>query len=515
MKLILTYWSLLLTALCPLASQAGYKDLVDEFNAYTPPDYIVSQKYPPEKAQEATKSQPTSFEKELKRIKIMSADWQKALSTADGKRPLFFTPNAALLKKYYGAALDSTIAFNAIRGSFDLTTLETLAWVRNPAIKSAENKFSAAVESFSQVANLDEILHQYSAFTASIKTGVGPKKGQDPIKTKFPFPGMVSLKGRIVQQETQAAWQSLEMVRRDVITTIRKTYWDLVFNRKAQKIEADTLNLFEYLKAVATRRYEAGKTSFQDVVKIQVKTKVLQEDLITLKEKQRNIESKLIALLNISPARTIGYPATVGTEKKMPQIERLYPVAKSRRQEILIKQAQLKKMQNVLEMAEMMVLPSYTLNYSAFDSQAINNVGSSAKSPSFQTSLSASRGAGHPQNVWYGTNDAYVREIRQQVAAQKESLAETKAETVNQVRDRWFELDRARREKKLYQDTVVNLSKSALDVSTSGYESGNVSFADVINSYELWLSSSLSLEKKRSEFFIAWARLEQAIGAQF
>ena len=515
MKSILIYWTLLLTAFCPFESQAGYKDLLDEFNAYTPPDYIVDQIYPSEGTQEPTKSQPSSFEKELKRIKIMSADWRNALSTTDGKRPLFFRPNAALLKRFHGVALDSTIASDAIRGPFDLTTLETLAWIRNPAIRSAENKLSASVESFSQVANLDEILRQYSAFTASIKTGVGPMKGQDPVKTKFPFPGMVSLKGQIVQQKTEAAWHSLELVRRDVITTIRKTYWDLVFNRKAQKIEADTVNLFEDLEAAATRRYEAGKTSFQDVVKIQVKTKVLQEDLITLKEKQRSIESKLTALLNIPQTETIGYPATVFTEKKTPKIERLYSVAKSRRQEILIKQAQLKKMQNVIEMAETMASPPYTLNYSAFDSQTINSVGSSAERPSFQTSSSASRGAGLPQNVWYGTNDAYVREIRQQVAALKESLAETKAQTVNQVRDRWFELDRARREKKLYQDTVVRLSKSALDVSTSGYESGNVSFADVINSYELWLSSNLWLEKKRSEFFTAWARLEQAIGAQF
>jgi outer membrane protein TolC len=326
---------------------------------------------------------------------------------------------------------------------------------------------------------------------------------------------MVSLKGKIVQQESEAAWHFLESVRRDVITTVRQTYWDLVFNRKAQKITADTVNLFEKLLAVATRRYEAGETSFQDVVKVQVKTKVLQEDLITLKERQRSIESKLTALLNIPPTNPIGYPATGGREKKAPQVESLYPVAQSRRQEILIKQAQLKKMRYVLEMAETMVLPSYTLNYSAFDNQAINSVGSSAQSPSFETSSSASKGAGLPQNAWYGTNDAYVREIRLQVAALKESLAKTKAETNSQVRDRLFELDRAQREKKLYQGTVVSLSKSALDVSTSGYESGNVSFADVINSYELWLSSNLRLEKKRSEFFIAWARLEQAVGVQF
>ncbi|MGD8700849.1 MAG: TolC family protein [Desulfosarcina sp.] len=515
MRIILTCLMVLFAALCPPASDAGYKDLVDEFDAYTPPDYIVSQKSSAAAVSEPTPSQSPSDEHELKRIQIMSADWRKSISAADRKMPLFFTPKPTLLDKYQEAALDSTVAFNAIRGQLSLTTLETLAWLRNPDIKSAENRFAASVESFSQVANLDEILRQYSAFTASIKTGVGPMKGQDPVTSKFPFPGMVSLKGQIVQQETQGAWHSLEAVRRDVITTVRKTYWDLVFNRKAQQITADTVRLFEKLEAVAARRYEAGKTSFQDVVKIQVKTKVLKEESITLKERQRIIESKIIALLNIPPTTPIGYPSTVGTIKKVPLIETLYPMAQDHRHEILIKQAQLKKMQIVLEMAETMVLPSYTLNYSTFNNQAINTVGSSATTPSFKTSSSASRGAGLPQNVWFGTNDAYVREIRQLVAALKESLAATKAETINKVSDRWFALDRARREKKLYQDTVVSLSKSALDVSTSGYESGNVSFADVINSYELWLSSNLNLEKKRSEFFTSWAQLERVVGVQF
>ena len=515
MRIILTFLISLLTALCPPAPEAGYKDLVDEFDAYSPPDYIVRQKYPAAVASEPTPIQLPSDENELKRIQLMNANWRKSLSSADHTMPLFFTPKPAFLEKYREAALDSNVAFNAIRGQFSLTTLETLVWIRNPDIKTAENRFAASVESFSQVANLNEILRQYSAFTASIKTGVGPMKGQDPVTSKFPFPGMVSLKGQIVQQETEAAWHALESVRRDVITTVRKAYWDLVFNHKAQKITADTVNLFENLETVAARRYEAGKTSFQDVVKIRIKTNILKEDLVTLKERQRSIESKIIALLNVPPTTTIGYPSTVGTNKKAPPVDGLYPLAENRRQEILIKQAKLKKIQVVLEMAETMVLPSYTLNYSEFDNQAINTVGSSATKPSFKTSSSASRGAGLAQNVWFGTNDAYIREIRQLAAALKENLAATKAETINQVRDRWFDLDRARREKRLYQSTVVSLSKSALDVSTSGYESGDVSFADVINSYELWLSSNLTLEKKRSEFFTSWAQLEQVVGVQF
>jgi outer membrane protein TolC len=515
MKCFLIYLILVITVFRPQVSLAGYRALVDEFNAYTPPDYILSQDYLPEASQVSAQSQSSSFEKDIKHIKTISDHWRKTLSTNNGQMPLFFTPDAKLLKKYRGAALDQKIALNAIRGSFDLSTLEILAWIRNPTINSAQNNFAASIESFSQVENLDEILRQYASFIFSIKTGVGPMKGQDPVKTKFPFPGTVSLKGQIAQHETEAAWYALEAVRRDVITAARKIYYDLVFNRKAQGITADTVTLFEDLEAVATRRYEAGQTSFQDVVKIQIKRNILQEDMVTLKQKQHSIESRLGALLNIHAIEPIGHPAPFTMDKQTPRLDKLNPVAKSRRQEIMIQQAQLKKKQDVLEMAETMVLPSLTFNYSTFENQAINTVGSAAEEPSFPTSTSASSGAGLPRNVWYGTNDAYIREIRQRVYAQKEILENTVAETLNQVRERWFDLDRALREKTLYQDTVIRLSKSALNVSTSGYESGNVSFADVINSYDLWLSSNLTLEKKISEFYVAWARLEQAVGAQF
>ena len=53
---------LLLTVLCPQATKAGYKELMDEFNAYTPPDYIISRQYSSEGALEPEKSQSSSFE---------------------------------------------------------------------------------------------------------------------------------------------------------------------------------------------------------------------------------------------------------------------------------------------------------------------------------------------------------------------------------------------------------------------------------------------------------------------
>jgi outer membrane protein TolC len=59
---------------------------------------------------------------------------------------------------------------------------------------------------------------------------------------------------------------------------------------------------------------------------------------------------------------------------------------------------------------------------------------------------------------------------------------------------------------------VVNLSQSALDVTTRGYESGQVSFADVIASYTLWLEANLSLADYQRNLGVAYAELEQTLG---
>jgi outer membrane protein TolC len=113
---------------------------------------------------------------------------------------------------------------------------------------------------------------------------------------------------------------------------------------------------------------------------------------------------------------------------------------------------------------------------------------------------------------WYGIQDAYLRETRQKLNGLRQDLKQAEAATADKVRTSWFELDRAKREMLLFKNQVVNLSKSALDVTSRGYESGNVPFADVIASYTIWLDANLSLANRQSNLGVAWAKLEQAVG---
>jgi len=159
-----------------------------------------------------------------------------------------------------------------------------------------------------------------------------------------------------------------------------------------------------------------------------------------------------------------------------------------------------------------MILPPYSLNFSLYEDEAINQVGSVASKDPFSVKTEASSGAGLPKMPWYGIEDAYIRETRQKRYALNEELAKAEAATDYMIREAWSKLDLAHREMTLYKD-VVQLSKSALEVSTRGYVAGNVAFADVIGSYNTWLKANLTLERKRSDFGIAWANLEQAAGA--
>ena len=64
----------------------------------------------------------------------------------------------------------------------------------------------------------------------------------------------------------------------------------------------------------------------------------------------------------------------------------------------------------------------------------------------------------------------------------------------------------------LSKQRLLSLSQTSLDVSTKGYESGNVSFADVIASYKGWLDVSLASVRRNSDVGIARVELERRIG---
>ncbi len=492
------------------AAHADYKEMKSQLQSYRPPLYYDQQMKPVDRVEIPDRSD--AFLEEIKQIDARKSGWKKAMIPGSGDKE-FLTPDPVLLNRLKGVDTDPDKALEILKRPYSLEELEILTLLRNPGIKAEENLYIGILEAFSQVSALDEILRQYTAFTEGLMTGAGPMKGKEPIEKKFPFPGILSLKSRVVDSQAAAQKEVLEAARRDAVTRIRTAYWNLVYTIKAKKIISETLTLLKHLESVVNARYQSGRTSYQDAIKIRIKRQTLEEDLVTQIEKQHNFESQIAEILNLEPQARFSAPKTARVSYKIPALSKLYANAQKNRQEIKQFHARIKKIKNMIEMAETMILPPYTLGFSINEDEAIKTVGSFSKKPSFSLKTSASSNAGLPKMPWYGIEDAYLRETRQKLAALKSELKKEMAKTNTMVRNVWFKLDRAGRESRLYKKDVVKLSESALNVSTRSYESGNLSFADMIDSYTNWLNANLRLERNLSDLGIARAELEQAIGS--
>jgi outer membrane protein TolC len=493
------------------AAQSDYRDLRTAFEQYQPPAHLFRS------APETLPAPPAgadAFEAEKQHLVELKARWLKEIRNLSAPTA-FYQPDAQVLAALETAGTDTAAAQAAVSREFSQETPEVMALLRSPAIKAADNRVRAAVEKYGQVSAVDDILRRYTAFTEGGMTGVGAMRGHGGGQGQFPFPAVLALKGRIVTQDVLAAREQLEAARRDAVTAARTRHWRLWSLHQTVSITERTIGLLRELEQVSITRYEAGKTSFQDVIKVRLQRELLDERLVTLREQLRTTHMEMREVLHLPPDTPIGVPQVHLAEADLPDLASLYGMTLLHRQELRGQRARLGKMDALLEMAETMLLPAFDMGLSQYRDRAIRQVGTQARQSTFATGITASAGAGQPKRPWFGFGDSYLREMRQKRLAMQEELQRMQDAALAAVRRKWFALDRAGREKRLYQDTVVQLSEAALEVSTSGYESDRVAFADVISSYTLWLDTNLALAEKRSAYGTSLAELEQAVGRSF
>ncbi len=426
--------------------------------------------------------------------------------------PGFFSRTRDRLSALEPAGRDAAAAERALTPSFTLETLEILSLLRNQGVISAERTFQGKLQSYSQVSNLDEILRQYAAFTQAVMTGVGDMADKESPAMKFPFPGVLALKGEIVNQEVKIAREELETVRKTVVTDSRKIFWNLTYNRRAQEITAATLELLDQLELSARKRYEVGKESLQDVIRVQIQQEKLREEQNTLKEEQRNLQTDIRKIVDLVPGSDIGVPVIREPRRNLPDLDRVTEVALAQNQDVRIIRAMIGRTERMIEMAETEIYPRFTQNLSLFENKAIVQVGSIRTEAPFADVAKSSRGEGLPKNSWFGLGDAYLRETRDNLDALGKALKNAENRLRFRVREGWFKLDLAIRQERLYTRKIKELSRLSAEVTGLRYEAGVAEMRDVIEFYMTWFEARLTSEREKSKIGIARAELEEIVG---
>lgn len=488
----------------PSACASDYRQLAREVDSYTPsPLYRgLAGGSAATPATPAPVAGAEAFDAAAQRLRDLAAQWELALQRPAAATS-FIVPGDETLRALAGADADPDAAGAALGAGFSLRTLEALTLLRNPTIRTKEAEARAAAEVFGQAEQIDTVLRRYAALTATSMAAGGMGA---PV---FPFPAVLALKGQIVDEEVRAARERLEAARRDAVVAARTAFWELIYVGEAAETTRRMIDLLENLDHSVAARYEAGKTSFQDLVRVRIEREKAREVLRTLTEERANRAADIRGLLALPPRIAVGTPVFREAWAPLPEQGKLEALALDRRQEVRAADAMIARMERMLEMVETMTYPGFDLGLSPATGGVIAPPADSAGMGGAAGSAVAAQ---PPNRPFFAADEAYVREIRQRIAALKAEREAVRAQTLVGVRASWFAADRARREEALYGAKVLGLAQSALESSLQGYAAGGVAFSDLLESYTGWLEASLAHQRARVDIGITRSGLEAAVG---
>lgn len=494
-----------------LSYETEFSQLLNDYQNYSGSEYL-KKNLSPEK-ETTLFSGPTEmlhsnsrqeFEQIQKELSFRKEKEMKAFEEVILKNGLFQPPKELWdkLRNYSGP----TDYENLIEEQYNLQTILTVALQKNRSIKKGYEKAKASLEKYNQVSNLDEILNQYSVFTKGLNIKTGKPKHMKSPSMNFPFPGMLSLKGNIVDKEIALAKLELENIVQNVITKIRKTYYETVYLNEAIGITEETIGLLKRLRGVINRIYTTGKTTLNDVVKIQIEIDRRENDLLDLDEKKKTLQVTINTLLDISSVFQPQKIENSGPNILSYKIEGLIKEGLVNRNLLKKTVTKLERMQLIIEMAEKKFYPDFTSGYSFFQNSLLKQVGTDAPSQTFSARPKIKGGN------WFGSNDAYIRETKIKYKALREKLEELKNNTIDEITRAINRYETADRDRQLYEIHLVPKAALTIEITEALYRTGKVDFLELIDSEARYLNYNLTLKRSIKTMNIEAANIKRLVG---
>jgi outer membrane protein TolC len=475
----------------------SHSELKRAYNAYQNPDYRVRPL--PERA--AAPEQKRN--EELFRLIELQKQWELKYAE-DISKPEAALADPVLVQKL--AALSQDELQQRLSEKTDLPTMLALTALKNPGLKAADNRYRAAMEKFSQAFDLDETLNQYRTFTRDLKVPFGPMNHTDPIGEDYPVPGVTTLKAEAIDQDVRIQSLRYSAVLRDLKSDVIKAYEQWVFLDHAIRIDQENLNLFRKLEESAQVKYNTGRSGYNAVIQAQIRIDRLVTELKDLGQNRDQAAIRLLKLVDLPEVVRLGPPVSnpaVSLSDGLPDLIRMGLEGK---QEVEMARASARKMELMIQMSEKMVVPQSASLASIFNNQMVSQVGTEAGQPTFPTRPMTS------PKFFFGTRSAYIREMKGNLLALNQEVIRQENLAVDLITQAYTQYENAARERRLFEDSLLDLADQSVKVSQAEYVSNLIDFPELLDSHNRILEFRIGYYRTLRDQNQAYAELERTVG---
>jgi len=390
----------------------------------------------------------------------------------------------------------------------EMANLISQAMERNPDIIAAQNKWLSAQEIIEVNRALPDPQFSYTYFVDSVETRVGPQRNIFGINQKIPFYGKRGLKAEIATKEAEALKASYDAVKQEIIRQVKIAFYDLFYLSTIIDITHNEKDILKRFEQIAMIKYETGKGSQQNVLKVQVEINRLQDQLLSLVNMKQTTATRLNILLDRPPGHQLGELVKPEFRDFFFIEEDLVKMARENRPELKSGNAWVEKSNSALSLAKKEYYPDLTIgaNYIEVDEGPLNVSDNGKDASNIMLSINIP--------LWQQKRSSKVESASKMVQAQQYAYQSLLNLMLFEIEDNLFKIQTARKTFELYQEALIPQAEQSVKSAEAGYITGIGNFLDLLDAERVLLKIQFGYWKAYTDYLKRIADIERAVGVE-
>jgi len=385
----------------------------------------------------------------------------------------------------------------------------------NPAIWEAEHRWRAALQRIPQARTLPDPMVSITHFIQETETRVGPQEDIFSISQKIPWFGKLDSRGEMALRDALAAVEQYQAQIREVVLAVKQSYYNLAYLDEAIRITEEDKDLLKHFEDIAETRYSTGKGIQQAVIKIQAEITRDDDRLYLLRRQRESAAAGLNTLLNRPPHEPVPSLSGFSVPRAELDIETLYAMGRTNRHELKAAEYMIEKGDQAIRLAKKEYFPDFNVGFNYILVDDREDAMGEFIPPEGNGDDAYSIMLGFNIPLWEGKNMSAVREANEVKRAIESGYLKMENTMEFHVRDGVLRAETTYDQLALYDKVLIPQAERSLDSTQAAYATGKLSALDLIDSERFLLNVRLAYAKLKSDYMIALADIERAIGAAF
>ena len=391
--------------------------------------------------------------------------------------------------------------------SATLTSYLQQALAGNDRLRSARYEYQASRERLRQTGVLPDPKFSAQYYLKPVETRTGPQNAAFSLSQAVPWFNKLGLLRELTDHEAAISGAKLAAVELDVARQVKEAYIEYGFLGQSQQTILDNIELLRYLEGVARSRYAGGKTTYFDVLKIQIELAQSMEKGKALADQTGPLRVHINSLLGSEKERARDIPTELPQVHLSKGEEEILTLALANAPLLTEAQQRIARARTGKKLAENDFYPDFNFSLKTIvtGSAEFGNPPDSGDDPII---------AGVTMNI------PIFRDRRHGKVAEKEAVISSARSLKQQhIRLLAVEIERALygyreagRKTALYQDALLPKVTQQLEVAINGFQSGQSSILELIDAEKSLLQFQLAKNRAVADQALAVARLEARSG---